>query len=138
LAAVAMLAGALLAGVPLSIGCGAPQAGAEQDSSPARAVWRPLGTWSGRGNRQTESFDVTTGALRLRWEASNDLVPEQGRLRVVLYSAISGRPLQTIIDHRGTGAGEASFEDEPRVTYLVVESEDVEWTLTLEEAVPVK
>ena len=28
-----------------------------------------LGTWSGRGDRQTDSFDVATGALRLRWEA---------------------------------------------------------------------
>ena len=40
-----------------------------------------------------ESFDGTTGALRLRWETRADGTVAQARLRVWLFSAISGRPL---------------------------------------------
>ena len=53
-----------------------------------------------------------------------------------LHSAISGRPLQTLLEHRGAGAGTVHAEDDPRVSYLVIEAEQVDWQVTLEEAVP--
>jgi hypothetical protein len=99
------------------------------------AVWRSLGTWSGRGNSQTASFTVETGALRLRWETRNESAPGAGRFRVSLHSAISGRPLQVIVDRTGAGADVSFLEDEPRVSYLVIESANVDWTATLDEAV---
>lgn len=102
-------------------------------------MWHTLGAWSGRGHSQTGSFDVATGALRLTWEARSTGAtgtPEPRRLRVILHSAISGRELQTVVDHTGAGAGTAFFEDEPRVSYLVIESEQVEWQVTLAEALP--
>jgi len=124
-----------LATLPLLAGCEMTPAPAAK--TPAAAiVWRSLGTWSGRGDRQTESFTVETGALRLRWETKDDNPPGAGRFRVSLYSAISGRPLQTIVDREGVGADTAYLEDEPRVSYLVIESAQVEWTAVLEEAVP--
>ena len=95
-------------------------------------VWRPLGTWSGRGNRQSDSFDVATGALTLALGGRG--APRRGRLRVSLHSAISGRPLQTVLDVRGGGGADVYFEDEPRVSYLVIESDQVDWRVTLEEA----
>ncbi|MBM4183691.1 MAG: hypothetical protein FJ207_05630 [Gemmatimonadetes bacterium] len=98
-------------------------------------AWRPLGTWSGRGDLQTESFDVTTGALRLVWVTTGEATTGAGPLRVSLYSAISGRPLQTIVDTVGVGTDTVPFADEPRVSYLEVESDGVEWRLVLEEAV---
>lgn len=102
----------------------------------AATSWHTLGTWSGRGNRQTESFDVTTGALRVRWETRGEISPGAGRFRVSLHSAISGRPLQTIVEGHGTGAGTAHVEDDPRVSYLEIVSDQVEWQVTIEEAVP--
>ena len=98
-------------------------------------VWRSMGTWSGRGHSQTGSFTVETGALRLRWETRNETAPGAGRFRVSLHSAISGRPLQMIVERAGVGRDVSYVEDEPRVSYLVIESENVEWTATLEEAV---
>ena len=95
--------------------------------------WQKLGTWSGGGNRQTDSFDVTTGALQMQWTA-RETTPGAGRLRVSLHSAISGRPLQTVLDVRGSGASEVYFEDEPRVSYLVVEAADVNWRVELLQA----
>jgi hypothetical protein len=55
---------------------------------------------------------------------------------VSLYSSISGRPLQSIVDTRGAGVDSAYFTDEPRVSYLMIESEGVEWRVGIEEAVP--
>ena len=117
--------------------CEAPPARAEQAAA-ATTTWRPLGTWSGRGDRQSDSFDVVTGPLRLRWEARASGGPGPGRFRVTLNSAISGRPLQTIVDREGPGAATAYVEDEPRVSYLVVESDGLDWTATIEEAVSVE
>ncbi|MCC7031467.1 MAG: hypothetical protein IT179_01375 [Acidobacteria bacterium] len=121
--------------VPAWAGCQAPATPVARAAPAVTSRWHPLGTWSGRGNRQTESFDVTTGALRLRWEARGEAPASGGRLQVSLHSSVSGRPLQTLVDHVGAGAGTAYAADEPRVSYLVIES-DQEWTATLDEAVP--
>jgi polar amino acid transport system substrate-binding protein len=114
----------------------APLGQAAARAAPAETTWRELGSWSGRGSRQTESFEVTTGALRVRWEAANAPAPGQGALTISLHSAISGRVLQTPVDQRGVGASVAHLADEPRTSYLGIESADVDWTVTLEEAVP--
>ena len=109
---------------------------ASQEPGPTSGtVWRSLGAWSGRGNSQTGSFTVETGALRLRWETRRETAPGAGRFRVSLHSAISGRPLQVIVDRTGVGTDVSYLEDEPRVSYLVIESENIDWTATLEEAI---
>jgi hypothetical protein len=48
--------------LPFCVACETPPARANQ-SATANTGWRPLGQWSGNGSRQTESFDVVTGAL---------------------------------------------------------------------------
>jgi hypothetical protein len=112
-------------------GCHTPPARAEAASA-VTTTWRSLGTWAGRGSRQTESFDVMTGAMRLRWETRAGVTP--GHFRVSLHSSISGRPLQVVVDQTGSGSNTAYLEDEPRVSYLVIESENLDWTASLEEA----
>jgi hypothetical protein len=104
-------------------------------TEPVGLAWHSLGTWSGRGDRQTESFDVTTGALRLSWSATNESRPGAGSVRVTLHSSISGRPLQTILDTPGVGEGSVEIGDEPRVAYLQIESSEIDWSVRLEEAV---
>ena len=117
-------------------------AGCQRDQARTRAPgetttrWHALGEWSGRGNRQTESFEVTTGAMRLTWESRvGESAPTGGSLRVSLHSAISGRSLQTIVDVHGAGGSTVDLEDDPRTSYLVIESEDLEWRVKLEEAI---
>lgn len=116
-------------------GCAAPPALAEQAPG-SDTAWRTLGTWSGQGSRQTESFDVVSGALRLQWSVTPGIAapPTAAPFRVWLYSAISGRPLQLVVEHAGPGAGTAHVADDPRVSYLLVEAEGVTWTATLDEA----
>jgi len=112
--------------------CGTAPARAEE--APRTAAWRAVGAWSGDGSRQTESFDVTTGALRLRWDARPTGAGPDAAFKVWLYSAISGRPLQQVVDHTGAGSGTVDFSDDPRVSYLVVESQHAAWKMQLEEA----
>jgi hypothetical protein len=53
---------------------------------------------------------------------------------VALCSATRGRPLQTMVERQGAGSGTAYVEDDPRVSYLVIESQRVAWRATLDEA----
>jgi hypothetical protein len=118
---------ALLAGSS----CAAPPEPPAQ--SPPKAVWRELGSWSGQGSRQLDSFTSDTGALRVIW----DTKPEgmDGAFRLTIHSAISGRPLTVAVDERGGGSGTAFVSEDPRVFFAVVESSGLDWTLTLAERV---
>jgi outer membrane biogenesis lipoprotein LolB len=108
----------------------------KSERQPEPVIWRTVGSWSGRGNVQTGSFSVETGAMRIRWQTSNEAAPGAGAFRLSLHSAISGRPLQVAVDQKGVGRDTTYIEDEPRVSYLVVDSHDIDWAVTLEEAVP--
>lgn len=117
--------------------CETPPARAAQAPVSRATAWRTLGQWTGTGSRQTESFDVASGALRLHWEAravATTTPAGPSRFRVWLYSAISGRPLQLVAESDGPGAGTAHVADDPRVSYLLIEAEGVSWTATLDEA----
>jgi hypothetical protein len=98
-------------------------------------VWRPLGTWSGHGNRQTESFTSDTGSLRVQWITSNETRPGAGTFQLTIHSAISGRSLQVAVDHRGPGRNTAYVQEDPRVFFAVVESAGLDWSFTIDEAV---
>jgi hypothetical protein len=101
----------------------------------AEAVsWQPLGTWSGTGSSQSESFIGNTGAFRVRWEAKA-AGPQPGELRIELHSAVSGRPIVTAVDVRGAGKGESIVSDDPRVYYVQVDSSNLDWRFTVEEGV---
>lgn len=132
-ARVSIAAAALMTLVVSASACDAPPARAAQAPAVITTTWRTLGQWAGAGSRQTESFDVASGALRLQWEVRGTTAGA-GPFRVWLYSAISGRPLQLVVEHTGPGAGTAHLADDPRVSYLVIEGEGVTWTAVLHEA----
>jgi hypothetical protein len=102
-------------------------------------AYRQLGSWSGRGNLQTESFTSDTGALRVRWETTpqpgHAASAANGAFRITAHSAISGRPLQEVVDHTGVGNGVGYVQQDPHVFYVVVDSSQVNWKFTVEEAV---
>jgi hypothetical protein len=98
-----------------------------------------LGSWSGRGSLQTESFTSDTGALRVRWETNlqpgDDAAVTTGALRITAHSAISGRPLQEVVNQKGVGRGVGYVQQDPHVFYLVVDSSHADWKFTVEEAI---
>jgi hypothetical protein len=116
----------------LAVGCGTPPAEPVQQEV---VVWKKLGEWSGNGNLQTESFIGLTGALRMRWQTKNEAPAGMGTFKLLLQSAISGRVLQEPVDETGTGEGMAYVAEDPRGFYMSVESANLDWSVTVEEAV---
>jgi hypothetical protein len=98
-------------------------------------VWRPIGSWSGRGLTQTEAFIGETGAFRVRWKTTNETAPGAGTFRVTLHSSVSGRPLLVAVEHRGVGSNTAMVSEDPREFFLVIQAANLDWSLTVDEAV---
>ena len=108
--------------------------------SEAKVVWHRLGSWSGRGSLQTESFTSDTGTLRVSWETTSADSPDGAKappatFRLDAHSAISGRLLQQVVEHAGAGHGVDYVQQDPHVFYLVVESTRLSWQFTVEEAI---
>ena len=118
----------------LLITAGACHAPAEQKREPEIA-WHRIGTWSGSGNVQTESFESGSGSLRVEWKTSNETAPGKGTFRLAFHSSISGRELQVAVDRSGAGAGTAYVQQDPHVFFAKVESANIEWSFTVDEAV---
>lgn len=105
--------------------------------SAERIQWEPIKRWSGRGTQQLDSFPSDSGALRIDWETSRLAgATGPGGLKIVVHSAISGRPLAApILDQRGEGKGTVYFSEEPRVFFMEVTSTDIDWKISVLERV---
>jgi hypothetical protein len=97
--------------------------------------WQRVGSWTGRGNMQSNSFTSDTGEFRVHWEARNETAPGKGTLKVQFRSGDSGRVIMEPVDHRGAGKGTEQIADNVRWYYLTVESADVDWSLVIEEPI---
>jgi hypothetical protein len=127
---------AIVAAGLLTATCGG-QARPAAETPKQVVAWKSVGSWSGRGNQQTESFTSGSGALRIRWTTTlaNQPPDAAAAFRVTAHSAISGRLLEQAVDHHGAGSGVAYVNQDPHVFYLVVESDHVDWTVAVEEAI---
>jgi hypothetical protein len=106
---------------------------------PARevSIWHTVGSWSGRGNVQTETFTSDTGAFRVTWETRNETTPGAGRLYAVFRSGDSGREIMDAVKTQGVGRGvEYVSAERPRWYYLSVDSANVDWAITVDEEIP--
>jgi hypothetical protein len=70
----------------------------------------------------------------MHWRTKNEVPQGAGTFRLILHSAISGRDLQELVDEKGPGEGTAYAADDPRVFYITVESANLDWSFTVEEA----
>ena len=115
--------------------CGTPPT-PEDSSSHDQIQWERVRTRSGRGSQFLDSFP-SEGTLRIEWEAKrspNAITP--GTLQIVMHSAISGRPLAPpVVDHQGEGKGIAYFSEEPRVFFINVVSDNLDWKIAVSERV---
>jgi hypothetical protein len=82
---------------------------------------------------QTESFLNESGSLRINWEARAEPQRTDGSFRATFHSAVSGRPLSTFVESKGSGRGTAIVAEDPRPMYISVEATGVDWRFTLEE-----
>lgn len=105
------------------------------EPKPAVVGWRPVESFSGHGSTQTQSFDIGSGQWRIKWETKNEMPPGAGTFEVTVHSAVSGRPLELAVDHRGVGHDIAYVNEDPRLYHLVIDSSNVDWSVAIEEAV---
>jgi hypothetical protein len=110
--------------------CGACRTEPKANIQQTLVGWRPVGSFSGHGNSQTESFNIESGQWRIKWTTTGT-----GMFVMTVHSAVSGRPLGVPVEHRGTGHGTAYVNEDPRLYDLVIESSDVDWSVGVEEAV---
>jgi hypothetical protein len=116
--------------------CGACGAREPAPATTDVVIWKPVGTWSGRGDSSTTTFTSDAGGFRVHWQTRNPSRPDAGRLRVVFLSADSGREIIEAIDARGAGGGvEEVAAERPRWYYLSIQSADVDWTVTVDERI---
>jgi TusA-related sulfurtransferase len=98
-------------------------------------IWEHAGSWSGRGNLETNSFP-SSGYLRFTWETSNETKPGEGRFKLSLGSSISGRVIQVVVDSKGAKRDVAYVSEEARTFYIKVESANEDWKVTVDEGFP--
>ena len=84
---------------------------------------------------QTGPFIGDSGTLRLSWEAKNESRPGAGTFKVTVHSDVSGRSLLVAVDHKGVGRDTTYVYEDPRAFFLVIESANLDWTLTADEPV---
>ncbi len=80
---------------------------------------------------------IIPGADRCAADAlktKNETPGGTGTFRLILQSAVSGRALQETVDEKGLGEGTAYVAEDPRVFYMSVESANLDWSFTVEEA----
>jgi hypothetical protein len=110
-------------------GCGSQPS----EPQPIVAVTRPVGSWQGRGTATVGDIPSETGRFLITWRTSNESPPGAGTFRLTLRSAISGRTLGIVADHKGVGTGTVEYDEGPRTYDFLVESSNVDWSFRVEE-----
>ena len=99
-------------------------------------AWKPVGSWSGHGDKQTETFTSDTGGFRVTWETKKETVPGGGTLKVIFRSGDSGREIIYAVDAHGVDHDvEIVAAERPRWYYLTIESANVDWSVTVDERI---
>jgi hypothetical protein len=74
--------------------------------------------------------------MRVRWRTERLPTGHAGTFRLTIRSAVSGRPLLLAVDHEGAGSDTSYVHESPRTFYAVIESSELDWSFTIEEAIP--
>jgi hypothetical protein len=102
---------------------------------PVITIWKQVAIWSGRGSAQTDSFDMDVLQWRIKWKTSNESPAAKGTFKVSVHSDVSGRPLSVAVEHNGPGQGIAYVTDDPRLYFLVIDSQNLDWTVSVEQPI---
>ena len=103
------------------------------EPQPIVAVTRPVGSWQGRGTATVGDIPSETGRFRIMWRTANESPVGAGTFKLTLRSAISGRTLGIVADHKGVGSGTAEYDEGPRTYDFLVESSNIDWSFKVEE-----
>lgn len=114
-----------------SLASGACQSAAPRHKT--KVVWRSVGSWSGHGDAQTDSFDIGYSDVRIRWETKNEKPAGAGTFRLAVCSAVSGRELTVAVNQKGIGHNIVYVTVDPHWSYLLINSNNLDWSVSVEE-----
>ncbi len=97
------------------------------------SVTRQVGSWQGHGTATVGDIPSETGQFKIIWETSNESPAGAGTFKLTMRSAISGRTLQVVADHRGVGTGTVNYDEGPRTYDFLVESANLDWKFRVDE-----
>lgn len=97
------------------------------------AVTREAGSWKGHGTATVGDIPSETGRFHIVWETTNESPAGAGTFKLTMRSAISGRPLQVVVDHKGAGSDAADYDEGPRTYDFLVESANLDWKFRVDE-----
>lgn len=99
--------------------------------TPAPASWRMLAEWSGSGMKQTETFTTPSREWRIKWRTSNEPFPNAGILQIFVHNA-DGAMVTLAANKQGPGADESYVRSPPGPHYLMINSGNIDWKVTVE------
>ena len=102
---------------------------------PDKVVWKQIETWSGKGSSQTDTFEMGMAEWRVKWKTGNETPGTKGKFVLTLHSTVSGRSLSQLADNDGPGEGVSNVDDDSRPYYLVIDSGNLDWTVTVEQSI---
>jgi alkaline phosphatase len=130
------LLGLLAASALVASGC---QTSATPAPKQTVMAWRPVVSFAGDADTQTDSFDIGTGTWRIKWETTDEPhSTDKKTFQVIVHSTISGRFVSVAVDHPSAGSGISYVGEDPRGFFLVVESSGLDWKVAVEEGAPVE
>jgi len=97
------------------------------------STWTSIGSWSGQGIKETESFNATQREWRLTWTAKSiDSGLNMRSFGFSVYSAKDDRPVSTVSGGPTETSGESFVRGAGRF-YLKITSVNAAWTIKAEE-----
>ncbi len=127
---------ALAAAVSITAACSSPP----PPEHHVVAATRRAGAWQGTGSMTVGDVVNTAGHFVITWEArkkGTGSFSPNAHFKLTVHSAVSGRPLKTVVDQAGEGHGTVDFEDDPRVYQFFVDSAGLDWSFTVDEVIGV-
>lgn len=100
--------------------------------STAATTWWLVKEWSGNGIKQTESFSITGREFRVVWKSSNEPFPNAGVLQIYVHNA-AGELITLAANKQGVGEDTSHVRSRPGEHYLMINSANVDWKISVEE-----
>jgi hypothetical protein len=101
-------------------------------AQPASQTWTSVASWSGNGIKETESFVTSSREWRVQWQARNEPFAGAGILQIMVYDG-SGTLVTLAANKQGTGSDVSYVRSTPGRHYLMINSGNVDWDVTVEE-----
>jgi hypothetical protein len=101
--------------------------------APARsAQWTTVKTWSGSGMKETETFTTTNREWRIKWTTSNEPFANVGLIQLFVYDG-DGTMVTLAANKQGPGSDVSYVRSAPGKHYLMINSANIDWDVTVEE-----